>query len=51
MTDAEIESKYRALCRGLLPETRSESLLESLWGLEQQREVGGLLELTRIEGV
>jgi 2-methylcitrate dehydratase len=49
MTNAEVESKYRALCRGLLPEERIEALLEALWDLERQPELGTVLELTQIE--
>ena len=49
MTNAEVESKYRALCRGLLPEARIEALLEALWDLERQPELGTVLELARIE--
>ena len=49
MTDAEVEQKYRALCRGPLGESRSEALLDALWTLEHQRELGKVLELVHIE--
>jgi 2-methylcitrate dehydratase len=50
MTDAEVEQKYRALCSDALGESRSEALLDALWTLERQRELGKVLELVRIEG-
>ena len=50
MTDAEVETKYRALCEGLLPEARAAALLESLWNLEREPELGKVLERTSIEG-
>lgn len=50
MTDAEVEQKYRALCRGPLGERRAEALLETLWTLEREPALGKTLELVRIEG-
>jgi len=49
MTDAEVEQKFRALCRGSLGEKRSEALLETLWALERQDGLGKVFELARIE--
>ncbi|OFZ90635.1 MAG: hypothetical protein A3I62_02170 [Betaproteobacteria bacterium RIFCSPLOWO2_02_FULL_62_79] len=50
MTDAEVESKFRALCNGLMPADRCEATLQVVWGLERAQDVGQVLELVRIEG-
>lgn len=50
MTDAEVESKFRALCNGLMPGDRCEALLRALWALEHAQDLGQVLELVRIEG-
>ncbi|HYH40359.1 MAG TPA: MmgE/PrpD family protein, partial [Burkholderiales bacterium] len=50
LTDAEVEQKYRALCQGLLPDARCEALLNALWKLDTQPEIGAVLERVRIDG-
>lgn len=49
MTDAEVEEKFRALCRGLLPADRSEALLKTVWNLERQPDIGKVIERVRLE--
>ena len=50
LTDAEVEQKYRALCKGLLAEERTDALLDALWKLEAAPALGTVLELVRIQG-
>lgn len=50
MTDAEVEHKYHALCRDALGRTRSDELLQALWALEHEPQLGRVLDLVRIEG-
>ncbi len=50
MTEAEVEEKFRALCRGSMPAERSEALLNAVWALDRARDVGELLELIRVDG-
>lgn len=50
MTDAEVEAKYRVLCRGLLPDEQAQALLDALWQLEREPELGKALGLTRVQG-
>ena len=47
MTDAEIEEKFRALARDVLPATQTDALLDQLWNLENLTDIGALIELTR----
>ena len=49
LTDAEVEQKFRALCRGMLPEDRCESILKAVWALEGTRDIGELIERVRID--
>ena len=48
MTDAEVEGKFRGLCKGLLSPDQMEELLARLWSLEDEPDIGDLLRLTRI---
>ena len=50
LSDAEVEQKYRALCKGLLPDARCEALLNALWRLEEAPAIGSVLERVRIDG-
>jgi 2-methylcitrate dehydratase len=50
MTDAEVQSKYRTLCRGIVTDERREAILKAVWALEGAREVAPLLDLIRIDG-
>ncbi|MNC92423.1 hypothetical protein D3C83_88490 [compost metagenome] len=49
MTDAEVEQKFRSLCRGPLGESRSEALLQALWELDRQSGLEKVFELSCIE--
>jgi 2-methylcitrate dehydratase len=50
LTDEEVEQKFRALCRGMLPEDRCESILEAVQSLAAMRDSGELIERVRIDG-
>jgi 2-methylcitrate dehydratase len=47
MTDAEIEAKFRTLARERLPAARVDALLERLWNLDQVKDVGEVIKMTR----
>jgi 2-methylcitrate dehydratase len=49
MSDAEVEQKFRALCRGIVAEDRCESILNAVWALDATRDIGELLGLVRIQ--
>ena len=50
LSDAEVEQKFRALCRGMLTDERCESILQAVWALDAMRDIGELIERVRIEG-
>ena len=45
MTDAQVEEKFRGLAAGRVPKERMDKLLERLWSLERESDVGDLLAL------
>ncbi|HKU69606.1 MAG TPA: MmgE/PrpD family protein [Burkholderiales bacterium] len=49
MTDAEVEQKFRSLCRAPLGESRSEALLRTLWELDRQANLEKVFELAHID--
>ena len=49
LTEAAVEQKFRALCRGIVAEDRCESILKAVWALDGTRDIGELLERVRIE--
>ncbi len=49
LTDAEVETKFRALTQGLLDETRAAALLDKLWHLEDVANVRTVLELLEVK--
>ena len=44
MTDAEVETKFRALAGRVLSEARVESTLEALWSLDETRSASVALD-------
>ncbi|HEX2829125.1 MAG TPA: MmgE/PrpD family protein [Burkholderiales bacterium] len=48
LSDDEVNRKYRALCRGRMEESASEGLLDTLWALEREAEIGAVLERVRV---
>ncbi len=48
LSDAEVTQKYRTLHRGLMDERASEALLDTLWHLEREPEIGAVLERVRV---
>ncbi|PKB79118.1 MAG: hypothetical protein BZY88_14915 [SAR202 cluster bacterium Io17-Chloro-G9] len=48
LTDAELDEKFRAQCNGLLPEARTNALLERLWRLDTVEEIVEVLRLTKV---
>jgi 2-methylcitrate dehydratase len=49
MTDAEVEDKFRALCRGLLPPERCEAIVRKVWELEESDDIGRVLDLIKLQ--
>ncbi len=49
MSDAEVEQKFKGLCRGIVTEDRCASIQNAVWALEATRDIGELLGLVRIE--
>ena len=47
MTRAEIDSKFRALADGVLPNDRTEALLETLWRLEEAPDIADVVAMIR----
>jgi 2-methylcitrate dehydratase len=50
MTDAEVEDKFRGLCRDLVDSNQCEAILDAVWSLEKAADIGTVLELVRITG-
>jgi 2-methylcitrate dehydratase len=49
MSEAEVESKFRRLCEGLMPDARREAIVNAVWTLEKKRDVGELLGLIQLD--
>jgi 2-methylcitrate dehydratase len=49
MSDEQISTKYRKLCRGVMAEGRAEAILEGLWSMDQYDDIRKLTSLIRIE--
>lgn len=49
MSDADVESKFKEMCRAMLQPDRCQEILEALWGLEDVQDVSGVLELVSVE--
>ena len=48
MTDAEVEEKFRVLCRGVIDSKQCQAILDAVWGLEKTADIGKVLELVQI---
>jgi len=48
LTDEEVEQKFHSLAKGLLTERKVASILESLWNLEQEEDVGRVVGLMKV---
>ena len=48
MSDSEVEAKFLSLARDLLTPSQIDALLQKLWNLEQEEDIGEILRLTRI---
>jgi len=48
MSDAELETKFRTLCRGILPEAQVEKLSEACWKLGKMDDLGSLAALATL---
>ena len=48
VTDDEIEAKFRKLAQPVLKPSRIDQLLERLWHLEQERDLGDVLRLFEV---
>jgi 2-methylcitrate dehydratase len=48
MSDSEVEAKFLSLAKDLLSPTQIDALLEKLWNLEKEEDIGEILRLTRI---
>ena len=47
MSDADIEGKFRPLAADLLGDAQADALLERLWRLDGERDIGALIGMTR----
>ena len=47
-TDVQLEAKFRALVRTVLPRARVERLLDTMWHLEQVSDIGEVIRLCRL---
>jgi 2-methylcitrate dehydratase len=48
MSDAEIETKFKSLARGVLPTARVDSVLSRLWAFEEEPSVSAWVESLRV---
>ena len=48
MTDAEVETKFRALAARMLPEHRAATLLEAIWNLERAADLDPIFNAMNI---
>ena len=48
MSDAELNEKFRALARDVLPAGRADALLDTIWKLEELADLNALLALARV---
>ena len=48
MSDSEVEAKFLSLAKDLLTPSQIDALLQKLWNLEQEEDIGEILRLTRI---
>lgn len=48
MTDAEVEEKFRSLSEDLLSPAQTRVLLDRLWHLEEVKDIGEVIRMTRI---
>jgi 2-methylcitrate dehydratase len=48
MSDAEIEEKFHALADPVLPRARADALAAQLWKLDELKDAGALIDLTRL---
>ena len=49
MTDAEVEQKFRKLCKGIVANDQCEAIVQAVWQFEGMRDVGELLKLIRVQ--
>jgi 2-methylcitrate dehydratase len=48
MTDAEVDTKFSALARGVMEEEAAQTLRRSVWDLDKQHSIRNVLELVRV---
>lgn len=48
MTEAEVEQKFRSLCRAVIPDAQAQSILDAIWGMASARDVGAIVDLLHI---
>ena len=48
MTDAEVEDKFRSLVKDLLSPDQTATLLDRLWRLNEEQDIGEIIRLTKI---
>ncbi len=49
LTDAEVESKFGALCAGLLSPEQQSTILRALWNMDQAVDAGEVIGLMKVE--
>jgi len=50
MSDAEVEEKFRTQVDGMMSRPKVDTLLSQLWKLDAMRDVGPLVEMTKLDG-
>lgn len=49
MTDAEVEEKFRDLCRGKMSRPQAQAILDAAWALHAMGDVNALIDLIRVQ--
>ncbi|HEX2829130.1 MAG TPA: MmgE/PrpD family protein [Burkholderiales bacterium] len=49
MSEAEVETKFRKLCAGLVTDARRDAIEEAVWSLGDARDIGDVLNLIRLD--
>jgi 2-methylcitrate dehydratase len=49
MSEAEVETKFRKLCAGLVNDARRDAIMKAVWSLEDSHDIGEVLNLIRLD--
>ncbi|MGH8618339.1 MAG: MmgE/PrpD family protein [Burkholderiales bacterium] len=48
MTDAEVEEKFRQLCRGFIDAAQGQKIMDAVWDLDRATDIGAVLDLVKV---